>query len=209
MTNIKFGNDDIRLDGGESTDVTFGTTARYASERYVEKKEQIDDLKYECRLLMDKYYSEMERASIPYEFRESNLLGLFSTEKDETIVKESRNRFLRRGFSADFLVGREVEFVRFENHGWNRTAIGVVLGIGGYEYTIEFPQPSNITTDEDRERLMGWVRFRVGRVHKSHKDDFTRYMETVQAPTYDWKQCFEAIEKAVEEEGKKEEGEKA
>ena len=84
-----------------------------------------------------------------------------------------------------------------EWHGYSRTAVGVVLGIGDYEYTIEIPLPNNIVKAEDKEVLMGQVKFRVDRLHKSKKDEFVREMEAVQMPTYDWQLCFLAIEAVV------------
>lgn len=197
MTTYKMGNCEVKVDG-EMTNIAFCTTARYAYERYLEKKKMIDDLEYECELLVNKYHSEMQMANIPYQFSENHLRDMFTSSKEfEKIRKCAREMFLEKGFSEEFLKKNKVEFVRLEFLGYNRTAIVVVLGIGDYEYTIKFPQPKNIWSDEDKERLVGEVQFRVDRIHKSKKDEFVRSMESVQMPTYDWKECFEAIETIV------------
>ena len=196
----KMGNCEVKV-YEEMTNIAFCTTARYAYERYLEKKKMIDDLKYECELLVNKYHSEMQMANIPYQFSENHLRDMFTSSKEfEKIRKCAREMFLEKGFSEEFLKKNKVEFVRLEFLGYNRTAIGVVLGIGDYEYTIKFPQPKNIYTDEDREGLMGKVQFHVDRVHNSKKDEFIKEMESVQMPTYDWKKCFEAIETIVAKE---------
>lgn len=187
---------------GEVTNIAFGITADYAYERYCAKKKMIADLEYECELLVNKYHSEMQMANIPYQFSENHLRDMFTSSKEfEKIRKCAREMFLEKGFSEEFLKKNKVEFVRLKFLGYNRTAIGVVLGIGDYEYTIEFPQPQNILNKEVKERLMGNVKFRVDRLHKSKKDEFIKEMESVQMPTYDWKKCFEAIEADVEKEG--------
>ena len=95
-----------------------------------------------------------------------------------------------------------MEFITHEVHGYGRTAIGIVLAIGDYQYTVEIPLPNNIVKPEDKERLMGQVKFRVDRIHKSKTKEFVKEMESVQMPTYDWKECFKAIEAIVEKEGK-------
>ena len=183
---------------GEVTNVAFGTTADYAYRQYLAKKKMIDDLEYECELLIDKYHSEMNRADIPLVFSNDVLLAMFS--KDKKAVKFSRERFLEKGFSPEFLKSHKVEFKSFTRHGYTASAIGVVLGIGDYEYTMEFPQPWNIRDEKDKKLLMGQVKFRVDRIHKSKTKEFVREMEPVQMPTYDWKKCFEAIETIVAKE---------
>lgn len=200
----KVDNCEIQVDG-EVTDIAFCTTAQYAYERYLEKKKQIHDLEYECSLLINKYHSEMNRANIPYLFSENHVNDMFSKDEEHAKYrKAARELFLEKGFSPDFLKNHKVEFVRSEFDGYNHTAVGVVLVIGDYEYTIKFPQPKNIWSDEDKERLVGEVQFRVNRIHKSKADDFIRSMESVQMPTYDWKQCFEAIETIVAKDTPKE-----
>ena len=190
----KMGDCEIEVKG-EVTNVAFGTTADYAYRQYLAKKKMIDDLEYECELLIDKYHTEMKRANIPFVFSKDNLLDMFS--KDKKAVKFAREHFLEKGFSPDFPKEHKIEFLDYSLHGYNCTAIGVVLGIGDYEYTIEFPQPQNIRDEEDKERLMGEVKFRVDRIHKSKLKEFVKEMESVQMPTYDWKECFKAIENAV------------
>lgn len=196
----KMGDCEIEVKG-EVTNVAFGTTADYAYRQYLAKKKMIDDLEYECELLVDKYHMEMKRANIPLRFSKDILLNMFS--KDKKAVKFAREHFLEKGFSPEFLKTHKVEFKTFSRHGYTATAIGVVLGIGDYEYTMEFPQPENIRDEKDKERLMGQVKFRVDRIHKSKINEFVREMEPVQMPTYDWKECFKAIEAAVEKEGSK------
>ena len=190
----KMGDCEIEVKG-EVTNIAFGTTADYAYRQYLAKKKMIDDLEYECELLVDKYHTEMKRADIPLMFSKDILLDMFS--KDKKAVKFAREHFLEKGFSPEFLKTHKVEFKSFTRHGYTATAIGVVLGIGDYEYTMEFPQPQNISDGKDKERLMGQVKFRVDRIHKSKINEFVREMEPVQMPTYDWKKCFEAIENAV------------
>ena len=183
---------------GEVTNVAFGTTAERAYEMYLSKRKQIYDLEYECELLIDKYHAEMTRADIPLMFSKDILPDMFS--KDKKAVKFAREHFLEKGFSPEFLKTHKVEFKSFTRHGYTATAIGVVLGIGDYEYTMEFPQPQNIRDEKDKKLLMGQVKFRVDRIHKSKLKEFVKEMEPVQMPTYDWKQCFEAIEAIVEKE---------
>lgn len=183
---------------GEVTNVAFGTTADYAYRQYLAKKKMIDDLEYECELLVDKYHTEMKRADIPLMFSKDILPDMFS--KDKKAVKFAREHFLEKGFSPEFLKTHKVEFKSFTRHGYTATAIGVVLGIGDYEYTMEFPQPQNIRDGKDKERLMGQVKFRVDRIHKSKLNEFVKEMEPVQKPTYDWKEGFKAIETIVAKE---------
>lgn len=186
---------------GDVTNISFGTTADSAYGLYLAKKKKIADLEYECELLIDKYHSEMKRANIPLRFSKDNLLDMFS--KDKKTVKFAREHFLEKGFSPDFPEEHKIEFVNYSLHGYHATAIGVVLGIGDYEYTIEFPQPQNIRDEKDKERLMGEVKFRVDRIHKSKLKEFVKEMESVQMPTYDWKECFNAIEAIVTKGNKK------
>lgn len=183
---------------GEDTNVAFGTTADYAYRQYLAKKKMIDDLEYECELLVDKYHWEMKRANIPLMFSKDILIDMFS--KDKKAVKLARKHFLEKGFSPEFLKTHKVEFKSFTRHGYAATAIGVVLGIGDYEYTMEFPQPQNIRDGKDKERLMGQVKFRIDRIHKSKLKEFVKEMEPVQKPTYDWKEGFKAIEAIVTKE---------
>lgn len=199
-----FGKDEMFISPGDRvaiTNVASGTTARYAYEMYLDKKRQIAALEYECELLIDKYHSEMKRADIPIMFSKDNLLNMFS--KGSKAVKFWRERFLENGFSPDFLKGHKIKFVDYSLHGYHDTAVGITLGIGDYDYTIEFPQPQNIRAEKDKEQLMGKVKFRVDRLHKSKKDDLVRTMESVQMPTYDWKACFDAIERDVDHASKK------
>lgn len=193
----KMGDCEIEVKG-EVTNIAFGTTADYAYRQYLAKKKMIDDLEYECELLVDKYHTEMKRADIPLMFSKDILPDMFS--KDKKAVKFAREHFLEKGFSPEFLKTHKVEFKSFTRHGYTATAIGVVLGIGDYEYTMEFPQPQNIRDGKDKERLMGQVKFRVDRIHKSKLKEFVKEMEPVQMPTYDWKKCFEAIETIVAKE---------
>ena len=199
----KMGDCEIEVKG-EVTNIAFGTTADYAYRQYLAKKKMIDDLKYECELLIAKYYSEMQRANIPYQFSENHVNDMFlKPEYDKKKLRDSaRELFLEKGFSPDFLKNHKVEFVRMEFGGYHHTWIGVVLGIGDFEYTVKLPQPKNIWSDEDKESLMGQVKFRVNRIHKSKLKEFVKEMEPVQMPTYDWKKCFEAIEAIVKKEGK-------
>lgn len=194
---FNFGKDTITVSGGKGTNIAFGMTAEYAYKRYLEKKQQIYALEYECELLIDKYHSEMKNAEMPSQFREDVMDDMFG--KDKKHQKFARGFFLERGFSEEFLKQHKVEFIRRWKYGYGHpTSFGVVLGIGDYEYTIEIPLPQNIIRKEDKERLMGEVKFRVDRIHKSKTKEFVREMESVQMPTYDWKECFEAIEAVVE-----------
>ena len=196
----KIGKDSVTISDGEVTNIAFGTTADYAYERYLAKKRQIADLEYECGILVDKYHAEMRKAKIPFLFSETHLKDMFDKEKKSAFVKTTREMFLEKGFSKGFLKKHKVKFVTSSTHGYSATAVGVVLGIDDYEYTIEFPQPRNIRDEKDKEQLMGEVKFRVDRLHKSKINEFVRTMEPVQMPTYDWKKCFEAIERTVESE---------
>ena len=182
-------------DRNKITDVTFGTTANYAYKLYLDKIRQIDDLKYECDLLIDKYHAEMCNAHIPPWFREDILDDLFSKDKD--ICSLARKHFLELCFSDEFLKKFEVEFVNSMKHGYGRTAFTVILGIGDYDYYVEIPLPKNINTKDDKTRLVGQVKFQVVRLLKSKREEFFKMMESVQFLTYDWKKCFDAIEADV------------
>lgn len=188
----------IEFDHANNTNIALGTTADYAYTLWQAKKKMIADLEYECELLIDKYHTEMKRADIPLIFSKDNLLNMFS--KNKKAVKFARKHFLAEGFSPDFSKEHKIEFVDYSLHGYYDTAISIKINIGDYEYTIEFPQPQNIRDEKDKERLMGEVKFRVDRIHKSKLKEFVKEMESVQMPTYDWKKCFEAIETIVAKE---------
>lgn len=190
----KVDNCEIEVEG-EVTNIALGTTADYAYTLWQAKKKQIADLEYECEILVDKYHAEMGRSHMPPLFREDILDDMFG--KDKELCRLSRKHFLTQCFSEGFLKKHKVEFVTHEVHGYGRTAMGIVLAIGDYQYTVEIPLPNNIVKPKDKERLMGQVKFRVDRIHKSKLNEFVKEMESVQMPTYDWKKCFEAIENAV------------
>ena len=186
------------IDWDKVTDITFGTKVKYVYDLYLAKRKMLADLKFECDLLVDKYFSEIKGGHIPFEFGEQFLKDMFSKDKERAkFTAESRKLFLERGFSKDFIEKHKVEFVEYRIQGYSMIAIGVVLGIGDYRYTMNFPMPKNIYKDKDKETLMGDVKFRVDRLHKSKVNEFVKYMEPVCMPTYDWKKCFEAIEKDV------------
>ena len=184
------------IGGKPTTNIVSGTTAERAFKLWLAKRQQIADLEYESKVLVDKYHEEMCHASIPSQFREDVIDDMFG--KDEKKSEFARGFFLKQCFTEEFLGKHTIEFNRVVWHGYGRTAAGVVLGIGDYEYTIEVPMPHNIVKDEDKDRLVGMVRFRADRLHKSKKDEFVKTMEAVQMPTYDWKACFKAIEAVVE-----------
>ena len=186
------------IDWTKVTDISFGTKADYVYDLYRAKRKMLADLKFECDLLVDKYFSEIKGGHIPFEFGEQFLKDMFSKDKKKAkFIQSSRELFLERGFTKDFITYNIIDFINYQVQGYRRTAIGVVLGIGDYQYTIEFPLPKNIYNNEDKERLMGEMKFRVDRIPKSKKDDFVKCMESVCLPTYDWKKCFEAIEADV------------
>lgn len=193
---IKIGKDTIIYGDCGSTNIALGTTAEYAYRRYCEIKVQISDLEYESELLVDKYHAEMKKATIPSEFTEIYIEAMF----DASGMGEVRRKiFLEKVFSKDFLESQKVEFIKKYRCGYSSYAIGIVLGIGDYEYNIECPQPQNIHAEEDKKRLVGDVKFRVNRIHKSKANEFIRKLECVKFPTYDWKECFAAIEKKVQQ----------
>ena len=138
----------------------------------------------------------MRRASIPMVMYEDHIMEMFG--KDKRKKEDARKFFLDICFTPEFVKTHKIEFARVEWHGYNRTAAGIVLAIGDYEYTIEIPLPQNIRDEEDQKSLMGEVKFRVDRSPKSKRNEFVKEMESVQMPTYDWKKCFEAIEAGVE-----------
>ena len=188
----------MQVDDG-CTNIAFGTEAQRAVDLYDAKQKLIFDLKFECKLLVEKYHAEMKRAYIPAWFREDMIWEMFG--EDGKKRKFARQGFLEKGFSKDFLKKHKVNLVSAYHVGQTRTSTGVDLEIGAYRYSIEFPQPGNVVRDEDKEGRFGELKFRVDRIHKSKKDEFIKEMESVQMPTYDWKACFEAIEKIVEEDG--------
>ena len=188
-------------DRNKITDVTFGTTANYAYKRYLDKIRQIDDLKYECDLLIDKYHAEMCNSHIPPWFAENLLDSLF--DENEETSRLARKHFLELCFSDEFLKKFEVEFVSHMIHGYGRTAFTVILCIGDYDYSVEIPLPKNIKSEKDKTRLVGQVKFQVARLLKSKREEFFKEMESVQMPTYDWKKCFDAIEEDVKSMSKK------
>ena len=191
----------IEFDQANNTNIAFGTTADYAYTLWLAKKKQIADLEYECELLVDKYHAEMGKAQIPLQFRMTFIENLFSDEKGKR--KFARKHFLSQCFSKQFLSKNKPKFSKLSWLGYGRTAAQIDLDIGCYRYTLEIPIPENIVKKDDKERLMGQVKFRVDRLHKSKKNDFVHQIESVQMPTYDWKKCFEAIEAIVEKEGSK------
>ena len=183
-------------------DNTVGCTfAERAYEMYLAKMRQIDDLEFECEILVDKYHDEMKRVQIPMHLREGFLNDLF--DKDKKKSGFARKVFLQQCFTEEFLKKHKVAFVTYQVHGYGRTAMGIVLDIGDYQYTVEIPLPSNIVNPKDKISLMGKVKFRVDRILKYKAEEFVRKMESVQMPTYDWKKCFEEIEAIVEKEGSK------
>lgn len=178
-----------------STNILLGTSAEYAYKLYCDKMEQIRVLEYECEMLVDKYHSEMRLANIPAHFREDFLEDMFSKNNERR--KWARDFFLEQCFYKAFLSKNKVEFDTLEWNGYNRTAAGVRMAIGNYLYTVEIPIPANLNDPKDKKCLVGRVKFRVDRIPKSKKSDFVRVLEPVIMPTYDWKACFEAIEKSV------------
>lgn len=178
-------------------DITQGTTAEQAYKLFLDKKRQIATLEYECELLVNKYYSEMWKTVIPVQLDIDFLTDMFDSDANKR--NSSRRLFLNFAFSQNFLDNHNIEFIGYSYHGYRKTAIGITLAIGDYEYTIECPVPKNIYHDQDKQLLVGQVKFRVDRIHKSQTQDLVREHEVVQFPTYNWKKCFEAIEKKVEE----------
>ena len=180
-----------------NTDITQGTTAEYAYEIYQSKQNKIAELEYECGLLVDRYFAELGRGCIPCFLQQEFVAAMFGD--DECKRKAARAMFLKSVFSEEFLSKHKVDFVRLEYVGYEKLADSIVISIGDYEYTIVCPCPQNFFKESHRIAYMGKVKFRVDRIHKSHKNDFVRKLESVRMPTYDWRQCFEAIEMIVEE----------
>lgn len=192
--NISFDNDY----GVNNTNIVVGTTAPYAYNLYLAKRRQIEELEYECDLLIDKYHAEMCNANIPPQFAEGLLDSLF--DENEETRRLARKHFLELCFSDEFLKKFEVEFVNHMKHGYGRTACTVILCIGDYDYSVEIPLPKNINKKDDKTRLVGQVQFRVDRLLKAKREEFFKVPEPVQMPTYDWKECFTKIEDKVMEE---------
>lgn len=181
-----------------STNIVSGTSVQQTYELYLDMKNQIAELEDNCNLLVDKYHYEMCHTHIPCQFAEDSLYSLFN--KNEETCKLARKHFLELCFSSEFLVKFNVDFVQFAHHGYTDTAISIILSIGNHLYSVEIPIPKNIYLVEDKTRLMGKVKFRVDRLHKSEKDKFVKKWTSIQMPTYDWKECFEAIEADAEKE---------
>lgn len=194
--------EDWQMDFGKApTNIAIGTSAERAYALYSAKNAQIANLEFECGLLVDRYFAEMSRARIPAQFRMAIVEDLFS--KDKGRCKLARDYFLSECFSGDFLKKFKVKFDGLAWSGYDRTAAGITMEIGDYLYTIEIPMPQNIVSPESQRMLMGEVKFRADRIHKSKKHECVKELESVQMPTYDWKQCFEAIEADVEKESRK------
>lgn len=184
--------------GVNNTNIVIGTTATYAYNLYLAKLRQIEELEYERDLLIDKYHAEMCNAHIPPQFAQGLLDSLFD-ENAET-RRLARKHFLGLCFSDEFLKKFKVEFVNCVMHGYGKTAYTVILCIGDYDYSVEIPLPKNIKSEKDKKSLVGRVQFRVDRLHKSKREEFFKESESVQMPTYDWKECFTKIEDKVMEE---------
>ena len=190
----------IEFDQANNTNIAFGTTADYAYTLWLAKKKQIADLEYECDILVDKYHTEMCRGNIPFFLKPDFIDSIFGDKVGDK--KYARKTFLRFAFTEGFADEFPVKFVERMYIGYHRNAVIIVLAIGDYEYKIECPCPQNNIVPKEKKTLVGKVKFRVDRLHKSKKNDFVHQMEPVQMPTYDWKKCFEAIEAIVEKEGK-------
>ena len=182
---------------GMTTDVSVGTTADYAYDLYQKKKQQIADLEYECKLLVDKYHSEMCYSRIPPQFRQDIINNMFG--KDANLAHQTRNSFLKLVFSEEFLKKHKITFRYSQWHGYERTGVSIILDIvdTNFYYLVEIPFPENVKKDETKEYLMGRVKFRADKIEKSKWDNFVKKWNSVQMPTYDWKECFEAIEADV------------
>lgn len=188
------------FDADKVTDIAFGTSANYAYDLYKEKMERIAALEYECKLLVDKYHSEMCHSHIPVQFRQELIEDIFS--KDKKKVKFAREQFLRKGFSDNFLQKHSIAFKEVRWQGYERIGAAIIFDIDGgdYYYSFEIPFPENIKKDEIRKRLVGGVKFRADRIAKSKWDNFVKEWQSVKMPTYDWKECFKAIEADVAKE---------
>lgn len=190
--------DEESHDRENSTNIICGTTAQYAYDMYRAKMEQIDHLKYECELLQDKYFSEMRRSNIPFVLRQDIIEDLFAEDKSKR--RFARKHFSEMCFSNVFLKKHKVVFKEKVYTGNMKTAIQIHLAFGDYEYSIEVPCPENIMEGRDKENLVGRVKFRVDKLHNSQLKKHFREWVAVQMPTYDWKECFDAIEADVDKE---------
>ena len=182
---------------GEVTNIAFGTMADSAYGLYLAKKKKIADLEFECNLLVDKYHSEMCHAHIPLQFRQDIISDMYG--KDTDTAYKARNHFLKFVFSEEFLNKHKIVFEKPLWQGYERTGIWIIMNVADadYYYSVEIPFPKNIKEDKTKTYLMGRVKFRADRILKSKWDDCVKEWEAVQMPTYDWKACFEAIEKDV------------
>ena len=189
----------------ESTDVSFGTSANYAYDLFLEKKRKIAALEYECELLIDKYHSEMCQSHIPPQFRQNIISDMYG--KDKMLCKSARTIFLTNVFSDEFRKRHQVAFEKRIWQGYEKTGVSIILNIedSDYYYSVEIPFPKNIKDNKTKTYLMGRVKFRADRILKSKWNDFMKEWESIQKPTYDWKKCFEAIEADVEKKGVKNE----
>lgn len=174
-------------------DVTVGTAACRAYELYLAARREIEDLEYQCGLLVDNYHSEMQRADIPAWLCESWIEAMFSDDAADRDT--ARREFLDRCFSEDFRASHDVKPVELCYMGHSRTFVEVRFEIGEYLYNVEVPLPDNIRSPEDKARLMGRVMFRADKLPMSEAASFCKEWRMVQPPTYDWKACFSAIEK--------------
>ena len=75
--------------------------------------------------------------------------------------------------------------------------VAIRLGIGNDLYSVTIPMPHNVTTDSERNRLAGRMKFCAERIDKEKSPYSLPCHKLLQEPTYDWKKCFEAIENAV------------
>jgi len=185
-------NMDLYCDESEHGDVTIGTTARKAYELYLSARRKIEDLEYQCGLLVDNYHSEMQRANIPGWLRACRLDAMFSD--DATARDAARREFLECCFSRDFRASHDVKPVELRYMGYSHTSAEVCLEIGEYLYNVEVPLPENIRSPKDKARLMGRVMFRADKLPRSEAASFCKKWAPVQPPTYGWKACFSAIE---------------
>ena len=161
--------------------------------------QQIEALKYECDLLVDDYFSEMKNARIPFEFSEAFLQVVQGGAEIETErSKAARDIFIGNCFTEEFLGKHKVEIVPpVEFLGYERTYAYVQLGIGTRLYQIAIPLPANIISKKDKARNMGRVKFSAHSLEKNKANENVRIWELVKSDTYDWKECFDAIERDV------------
>lgn len=179
------------------TNILDGTSAAKAFELYCKKLEMIESINYECKLLIDKYHEEMCNAQIPFIFSEEFLTDMFSKEESE--CKSARAIFLHKCFSEGFLKNHQVDIVCIEWHGYDSHAASINLRIGDFFYSVEIPIPKNIIEDDAKKNLVGKVKFRADRLHCEKVTALWQVYKAIQFPTYDWKACFSAIEKNVED----------